>query len=67
MLTFLMDVGDGRREANLGSAIPGSESVCKKAAVWFVEIFSYIRIQNVSLLRDLEGFMQHFPPLKLHK
>lgn len=53
MLTFLMGVGDGRREANLGPAIPGSESVYKKAAVWFVEIFSYFRIQNVLLFQGL--------------
>lgn len=55
MLTFLMDVGDGRGETNCGCAISGSESVHKrKAAVWFVKKYSW-----TLLLQDIERFMQY--------
>lgn len=38
MLTFLMDIGDGGEETNLGSAISGKESVYEgNAADWFPE------------------------------
>lgn len=63
MLTFLMDIGDGGEESNLGPAISGRESIYEgNAPDWSYK--RYIRIIFTLLLQGIEGFMQYLTLIK---